>query len=103
MFSFHQVIPDDALWDYRPTAREAIPVDEPISSLVRSSRDLSRVWRLPEFRFQHAFTLLPSRDELDERGEGTGGGDGPEGRMAAYLRERYVQLLGEVGFDTSSL
>ncbi|CAM9937951.1 unnamed protein product [Scytosiphon promiscuus] len=97
-----QVIPDDALWDYRPTAEEAIPVDEPISRLVGSSRDVSKVWKLPEFRFQHAFTLLPSPEELADEGAGAAGDD-PAQRMAAHLRERYVQLLREVGFDTSSL
>ncbi|CAM9660913.1 unnamed protein product [Ectocarpus sp. 12 AP-2014] len=95
-----QVIPDDALWDYRPAANEAIPLDEPISRLVGSSRDFSRVWRLPTFRFQHAFTLLPSPQELGEEG---GGDDDPSRRMAAHLRTRYVDLLREVGFDTSSL
>ncbi|CBN77659.1 Ap4A phosphorylase II [Ectocarpus siliculosus] len=95
-----QVIPDDALWDYRPAANEAIPVDEPISRLVGSSRDFSRVWRLPTFRFQHAFTLLPSLQELGEEGSGD---DDPSRRMAAHLKTRYVELLREVGFDTSSL
>eukprot|EP00903_Cladosiphon_okamuranus_P012957 g12096.t1 len=97
-----QVIPDDALWDYRPAATEAIPVDEPISRLVGASRDLDRVWRIPEFQFQHALTLLPTLEELAERGGGDGLGD-PANRMAAHLRERYVQLLRDVGFDTSSV
>lgn len=54
-------------------------MDEPISRLVGSSRDFSRVWRLPTFRFQHAFTLLPSLQELGEEG---GGDDDPSRRMA---------------------
>lgn len=39
-------------------------MDEPISRLVGSSRDFSKVWRVPGFDFQHAFTLLPSLEEL---------------------------------------
>lgn len=39
-------------------------MDEPISRLVGSSRDMSRAWRLPEFSFQHAFALLPTLEEL---------------------------------------
>eukprot|EP00752_Nemacystus_decipiens_P005376 g4876.t1 len=95
-----QVIPDDALWDYRPAAPEAVPVDEPISRLVGTSRDVERIWRIPEFRFQHALVLLPSLHELaGKRGSGTGD---PAEAMAAHLKERYVRLLREVGFDTSS-
>lgn len=63
-------------------------MDEPIARVVGSSRDLSRVWRVPEFRFQHAFTLLPSLEELGgEAGGGGGGGghDDPDRKMAGEL------------------
>ena len=33
---------------------------------------MGRVWRIPEFRFQHALTLLPSLEELSGKGGGVG-------------------------------
>ena len=51
---------------------QAIPVDEPISRLVGTSRDVDSVWRIPEYRFQHALTLLPSLEEMAGRAGGAG-------------------------------
>eukprot|EP00904_Undaria_pinnatifida_P005456 jgi/Undpi1/203/HiC_scaffold_1.g00200.m1 len=98
-----QVIPDDALWDYRPAAPEAIPVDEPIARLVGSSRDLDRAWNVPEFDFQHSFVLLPTPKELRAATSAMEEGTEEGLMMAVYLRKRYVQLLEAVGFDTSAL
>lgn len=43
---------------------QALPVDEPISRLVGSNRDLSKIWHIPEFQFRHALCLVPTLDEL---------------------------------------
>ena len=77
---------------------QAIPVDEPISRLVGSSRDFSRVWRVPGFHFQHALTLIPSIDELSTVAvpsidEGTGVVIGAENDLSKMAGELEPQSL----------
>ena len=67
---------------------QAIPVDEPISRLVGPSRDLDRVWSIPDFDFQHSFVLLPTPEELRAATLAEQGGGGEQ--------EQELMMAGEI-------
>ena len=69
---------------------QAIPVDEPISRLVGSSRDLDRVWSIPDFDFRHSFVLLPTPEELRAATPAEQGGQGEEEQELMMAGEREI-------------
>lgn len=60
-----------------------------------SSRDLARIWQIPDFHFKHALCLVPTFDELVAQGlvEAGTGGVGDRSRLIAGESRGHVVAL----------